>query len=75
MEYEEIEEYINGLLLLMESVQGEATPEIQSSMAKQLAYIVTLVRHKYGLVSGIYAPAELAALRLYDEKYDKELFK
>ena len=47
----------------------------KSSMAKQLAYIVTLVRHKYGLVSGIYAPAELAALRLYDEKYDKELVK
>ena len=74
--YNEIEDYANGLLILLKSIDGtEPNTLMQQTISTQLAFTVQLIRKKYGLVSGIWAPAEHKAVQLFEDKYNEELFK
>ena len=71
------EEIANSLARLTERISAYGDDPIsdaeRQSLSKATAYCVEMVRRKYGLVSAYYTTAEIAATRLYGERYESGL--
>lgn len=77
VKYEEIKEHLYGLSLILDVFEEEdgVKPEMERSIAMQLAYLEYLIRRRYHLNSSVYVPAQDKVSRLYDERHNKDLFK
>lgn len=77
MDYSEIKKDLQGLIDTIDFYGNcDLSESDKMHLARNIAFIVSVIRHKYKITSGYFTVAEIAAEKLYGERFKKEeLFK